>query len=170
MKTFSKLAVAIVCGLISVAFMMVSCKQSAEKQKEKELEKAMEKCGGEKADVNIEDLNITIESEGNKIEIKTGAEKWPADAPGDVPELQAGTIIGTTISESNEGRNWSVRYSGVTMDDLNEYAATLKNKGFKIQTIKAPKGGMVNGEKGNIGIIFTVSQEVSVLAIVEQKE
>ena len=101
--------------------------------------------------------------------IKTGEEKWPSNAPADVPELKIGTIIGTMASESDQGNHWTIRYEGIEMDELEQYGTRLKDAGFKITKIKSSKGGMVSGEKGNTNVIFTVSPEVSVLVITLMK-
>ena len=162
---------AIVAGVVFFALpLFLSCRQAGEKQQEKMLEKVVEQGSGEKADVNIEDQNVTIETESGNVQINTSEGSWPAEAPSDVPELNAGKIIGTTISDLDEGKNWSIRYSGVGIEELDKYGATLKSKGFKIHTMKTPKGGMVNGEKGNIQVMFTVSDKISIVGISVAKE
>ena len=152
-----------VCG-------MFSCKQTAEKQQEKSIENALEQGNGEKAGVDIEEGNITIESEEGKMEIKSGAHQWPSDMPSDVPELNTGKIIGTTTSDAAENRSWSIRYQDVTISALDKYAAILKSRGYKITTMKSGKGGMVSGEKDKLGVIFTVAPEISVVVVSEQKK
>lgn len=155
--------------LLLAVFGTFSCKQAAEKQQEKALEKAMEQGGNQNANVDIEKEKITVESDEGKMVIKTGEEKWPSNAPADVPELSAGTIIGTLAGESDQGNSWTIRYQGIEMGELEQYGTRLKNAGFKITKIKSSKGGMVSGEKGNLGVVFTVSPEVSVLVITEMK-
>lgn len=170
MKHISGLYLGIILAFVTLFYGLPSCKQAGEKTQEKALEKAIEQGGGEKADVDIDDQKITIESEEGKMQINAGANQWPKDAPAEVPELKTGQIAGTTTSESDQGRNWSVRYTGVAVEELDKYGAILKSQGFKINTIKAAKGGMVSGEKGNIGVIFTVSEKVSSVIITERKE
>jgi hypothetical protein len=159
-------------GYILILFLwgMFSCKQAAEKQQEKIIENALEQGNGKKADVDIKDGNITIESDEGKMEIKSGEKKWPSDAPSTVPELNAGKIIGTMNSNTPEGRTWSIRYEDVPISELDKYAAILKSQGFKITTMKSNKGGMVSGEKDKLGVMFTVAPEVSVVVVSEQKE
>lgn len=169
-----KLINSVLCAAVGITLLALlsglpACKQAGEKQQEKLLEKTLEQGSGQKADVDIDDQKITIESEGSKVEINTGEKQWPPDAPAVVPELKAGQITGTTISQSEQGKNWSIRYSGVGIEELDKFGAILKNNGFKIQTIKTGKGGMVSGEKGDIGVIFTVSDPVSTVIIMEQK-
>jgi hypothetical protein len=158
-----------VFALVIALFGLPSCKQAAEKQHEKAMEKILEQGSGEKTDVDIDDQKITIENEEGKTEINLSEKNWPADAPSDVPELKAGKITGTTITKSENGKNWTIRYADVAMEELDKFAATLKSKGFKTQTIKAGKGGMVNGEKGNIGVIFTVGDKASSVIIMEHQ-
>lgn len=154
------------CSSVLLAFFsLASCQRAAEKQQEKIAEKAIEQGSGGKADVDIDKDKITIETGEGKIEINNTANVWPSEVPSDVPELNVGKIVGTTTTNAEEGKNWSIRYEGVPLEELEKYAATLKGNGFKIQTIKSGKGGMVNGEKGAISVVFTVSKEVSVLMV-----
>lgn len=160
----------VIIAVLTLFYGLPSCKQAGEKSQEKALEKALEQGGGEKADVDIDDQKITIESEEGKMQINADDDQWPANAPAEVPELKTGQIAGTTTSESEQGRNWSIRYTGVPAEELDRYGAVLKSKGFKITTMKGPKGGMVSGEKGNLGVIFTVSEKISSVVIMEQKQ
>lgn len=160
----------VVIAVLTLFYGLPSCKQAGEKTQEKTLEKAIEQGGGEKADVDIDDQKITIETEEGKMQINADDNQWPANAPAEVPELKVGQIAGTTTSESEQGRNWSIRYTGVPTEELDRYGAVLKSKGFKITTMKGPKGGMVSGEKGNLGVIFTVSEKISSVVIMEQKQ
>ena len=134
------------------------------------MEKILEQGSDGKSDVDINDQKITIENEGGKTEINLNEKNWPADAPSDVPELKAGKITGTTITKSENGKNWTIRYADVDMEELDKFAATLKSNGFKVETIKAGKGGMVNGEKGKIGVIFTVGDKASSVIIMKREE
>lgn len=166
MKKISILIVSLtVMALMVVLYGLSSCKQTGEKTQEKVLEKTLEQGGAKNADVDIDDQKITIESEEGKMQINAAGTQWPKEAPSEVPELKAGEIAGTTASESAQGRNWSVRYMGLNAEELDRYGALLKSKGFKISTIKGPKGGMVTGEKDNITVIFAVSDKVSSLNI-----
>ena len=160
----------IVFSLLLALFSLPSCKQAAEKQQEKAMEKILEQGSDGKSDVDINDQKITIENEGGKTEINLNEKNWPADAPSDVPELKAGKITGTTITKSENGKNWTIRYADVDMEELDKFAATLKSNGFKVETIKAGKGGMVNGEKGKIGVIFTVGDKASSVIIMKREE
>lgn len=165
MKKISSLVWLAIGVLPMILLGAVSCKQAAEKQQEKTLERAIEQSGGGNADVDVEDGKVTIESGEGKIEIKTGDKKWPTDAPKEAPELKVGKIVGTLTSETPEGRHWTIRYEGIENSELEKYGAILKNGGFKITTIKSSKGGMLTGEKDNLIVVFTVSPEVSMVAI-----
>lgn len=134
------------------------------------MEKIIEQGSGEKTDVDIEGQDVTIESESGKVQIHADANTWPADMPADIPEVKTGKITATTTSETEEGRNWNVHYLNIGIEALDSYGAALKSKGFKIQTMKTPKGGMVNGEKGSLGVIFTVGSDRSALVVMERKE
>lgn len=162
--------IAAVSLLLLSVFSTFSCKQAAEKQQERALEKAIEQSGDQNANVDIEKDKITIESDEGKMMIKTGEEKWPSNVPADIPELKVGTIIGTMVGESDQGNSWTIRYQGVEMDELEQYGTRLKNAGFKTTKIKSSKGGMVSGEKGNLGVVFTVSPEVSVLVVSQMQD
>jgi len=171
-----KLSVSIAVMFVGVAlFMMLglpACRQSGEKQGEKAMEKILEESSGEKTDVDIEGQDVTIENESGTVKIHTGEDTWPANAPTDVPELKKGKIIGITTHDSEEVNNWNIRYSGVGIEALDTYAAELKSRGFKTQTMKMPKGGMVNGEKGNLVVMLTVGEgdKISVVVISEMKK
>ena len=160
----------IVFALLLALFGLPSCKQAAEKQQEKAMEKILEQGSDGKSDVDINDQKITIENEEGKTEINLNEKNWPSDAPSDVPELKSGEITGTTITEQVNGKNWSIRYTGVEVAALDKYGTMLKSNGFKVQTIKAGKGGMVNGEKGKIGVIFTVGDKASSVIIMKREE
>lgn len=163
-------------GLLAAVFLFIwlglpSCRQGGEKAQEKTLERAIEQGGGGNADVDVDNQKITIESEEGKMQINTADNQWPSDAPPEVPKVTAGEIAGTTTSESARGRNWSIRFTGIGIEELDRYGALLKDNGFiKTSTMKAPKGGMVSGQKGNIGVIFTVSEKVSSLIITVEQE
>ncbi|MBL7798150.1 MAG: hypothetical protein JNJ90_16780 [Saprospiraceae bacterium] len=134
------------------------------------MEKIIEQSSGEKTDVDIEGQDVTIESESGKVQIHAGAHTWPTNMPADIPEIKAGKIVAATTSETEDGQNWNIHYSNLGIEALDSYGAALKSKGFKIQTMKTPKGGMVSGEKGNLGVIFTVGSDRSVLVVMERKE
>lgn len=157
----------VITGLIAGGF---ACRQAGEKQAEQSVEKIIEQSSGEKTDVDIEGQDVTIESESGKVQIHGGAHTWPTNMPADIPEIKTGKIVATTTSATEEGQNWNVHYSNVGIENLDSYGAALKSKGFKIQTMKTPKGGMVNGEKGHLGVIFTVGEDRSVLVVMERKE
>ncbi len=158
---------AAIIGLMTGVF---ACRQAGEKQAEKSMENILEQGSGEKTNVDIEGQDVTIESESGKVQIHGGAHTWPTNMPADIPEIKTGKIVAATTSETEEGQNWNVHYSNVGIEALDSYGAALKSKGFKIQTMKTPKGGMVNGEKGNLGVIFTVGEDRSVLVVMERKE
>lgn len=169
-KVFHLNAGLLAAVVLFVWFGLPSCRQAGEKTQEKTLERAIEQGGGGNADVDVDNQKITIESEEGKMQINTADNQWPKDAPAEVPVVTAGEIAGTTTSESARGRNWSIRFTGISIGELDRYGAVLKDNGFKINTMKAPKGGMVTGQKGNIGVIFTVSEKVSSLIITVEQE
>ena len=149
---------------------VLSCREAGEKQQEKMLEKVFEQGNGEKADVDIENQNVTIESESGTVKINASENTWPSDAPSVVPEVQAGNIVGVTRSTMDENKNWNIHFEGLGTGELDKYGAALKSNGFKINSMKMPKGGMVNGEKGNLHVMLTVGGKVSMLVISESKE
>ncbi|MFZ4633890.1 MAG: hypothetical protein ACOYNO_06755 [Saprospiraceae bacterium] len=147
-----------------------ACRQTAEKAQEQAIESAIENQSGGKADVDINEGNINIESDEGSFSMKTGANTWPAEIPSIVTQPAGGVISGVMSAETDEGNTWSVQYSGIADGELDRYRGDLKTQGFKTSIMKSDDGGVVTGEKDNLTVALTLGGENGTLMVVEKKQ
>ncbi|MBK9013798.1 MAG: hypothetical protein IPM82_06765 [Saprospiraceae bacterium] len=170
MKKLSKSMLALTCIALLACFTMLSCKSRSEKQGEQLMEETIEKSTGEDVDVDAQGQKLTIETEQGKAEIAYAGEKWPDDAPADVPEFKFGTIKGSTKSDTPEGNAWTIAFENVPADVLDKYEAELKKAGFKTTKIKVNDDqGTVMAEKGNLNVTAFVGDGKAVISMNKAK-
>jgi len=136
--------------------LLTGCHGSGEKAQEKSLEAAIESSSGEKAEVDIDGQNITIESDNYSAKINTQGDTWPSEIPDDVPEFTYGTIQGITTTDVEGAHGWGMNYRDVAAGAIEKYNSDLKQKGFKTVKVIMDEGGSVTGEKDNI-IVSVIS-------------
>jgi|GEM_PF-1030386 len=151
-------------------FSAYACRQTAEKVQEQAIESAIESQSGGKADVDINEGNIKIESDEGSFSMKTGANTWPSDIPAEVAQPAGGTIAGVMTTETDEGKSWSVQYTGIPFSELDRYRDDLKAKGFQTSIVKSDDGGMVNGQKDKLTIMLQLGSDSGSLTVVEGKK
>jgi type II secretory pathway pseudopilin PulG len=147
-----------------------ACRQTAEKAQEQAIESAIESQSGGKADVEVNEGNINIESDEGSFSMKTGAKTWPSDIPASVTQPTGGAIAGVMTTETDEGNSWTVQYTGIPVTELDRYRDDLKAKGFQTGIMKTDEGGMVTGQKDKLSIMLQLGGDGGVLTVVEEKK
>jgi hypothetical protein len=139
-------------------FLMNAC--SKKSPEERMAEKALKATTGKDADVKMQGGNIQIEQNGSKTEIAVTA-TWPAEMFTDVPRFTAGKIE-RVVKSHEEGDIWKFNIYLVDMSSgaLKDYSDALKEKGWQTNLIQmGDKGGMLNAQKGKLGLNFPFSLE-----------
>jgi hypothetical protein len=154
MKKHNYFLVAGITLLFLALFTMnYSCKNAGQKSAEQAMEQAIEQSTGEDADVNLSDQGATIHSGDVTSHIDAGANKWPADAPAEIPEFTFGKIKGVTTSDHPELYNWTIVYEEVPADAFKKYNDLLKAKGMETMFMDmAGQGGSITCEFGDLTI------------------
>jgi hypothetical protein len=77
----------------------------------------------------------------------------------DVPEFTFGRVVRVHRVDEGGAKKFNVFFAGVTDDCMDRYAEALKQRGWTTQVVSmGGQGGMVSGEKGNLGINFIYNQ------------
>jgi hypothetical protein len=129
------------------------------KPEEKMMEKALTEATGKETKVNIEEGNVHVEDKDSKTDM-VSTSTWPADMFADVPQFTAGTI--ERVVSSNEGgmKKFNIYFIGIKDDAIRKYSDSLKEKGWQPNLMEmGGKGGMLNAQKGNLGMNFAFSAE-----------
>jgi hypothetical protein len=158
------LAIIGACGLLS------SCQKKAG---EVLVEKAIEQSTGNRLDISSGGQNITIQSEGKKIEIQANTSgAWPSDLPAEVPRFAWGQIKAVTRADMPEGKSWVVVCENVPGNIIKSYESLLKNSGFKtvstIITSDEGEGGSVSGEKEKLKVALMTGNGAASLSVVRE--
>ncbi len=142
------MAMLIAIPLVTVS---TSCKRAAEKTQEKIIEKAI----GDKANVDLDDEKIVIETEEGTFTADASTQSWPKEIPNEVPEFKNGNIVMVNTQNMKEGKNWVVIFEDVSPNEATKYKENLESNGFKINfTTTAGTGTHFAAEKGNITVIL----------------
>ena len=141
---------------LSVALLLVanatSCKRAAEKTQEKIIEKAI----GDKANVDLDDEKIVIETEEGTFTTDAKIQSWPKEIPNDIPEFKEGNIVVVNTQDMGEGKNWVVIYEDVSQEAIEDYKKELERNDFKINfTTRTGTGTQFAAEKGNLMVMLT---------------
>jgi len=146
---FQSLIVLVISGLT------FSCQRAAEKTGEEAIEKSIEQSTAEKADVDLQEGSGTITTESGTVKYDSKITSWPTEIPDDVPEFTAGNIEGGTLTDTKEGKSWTLMLSDFSDKDLEAYNKSLKSKGFETHIMMIDnKGGTITAEKGNLTVAF----------------
>jgi hypothetical protein len=160
-------------GIILALFALTATISSCQKKIHEVLvEKSLEQSIGKKVDINAGGENITIESEGRKIEIQGKGGVWPADIPVDVPKFSYGKITAVTRSETPEGKSWSVVCESVPGNIVKDYEGKLKSHGFQtvssIDTSDKGESGMVSGTREKLNVMLMTGSGSASLSVVKE--
>jgi hypothetical protein len=151
--------IGIMVALLTLSLLLVNgC--SEKKVQEKMTENALKRATGKDVDVKVEGGKVRIEEKGSTTELaETGT--WPSEMFKDVPEFTAGKIE-HVIKSHEEGDIWkfNVFLVDINGDDIKNYGDALKEKGWETSLMQmGDKGGMLNAQKGNMGMNFAYSLE-----------
>ncbi|MEW6444254.1 MAG: hypothetical protein AB1640_25190 [bacterium] len=151
-------------GLLLVLGMMPASgcgeKKSEEKAAEKAAEAIMKASLGRDVEVNIEEGKVEISDKESRTEI-ADTSAWPSDMFSDVPRFTFGKIEHVSKSREQGGmQKFNVHLAGIENDAMNRYADMLKESGWEITlTQLGTQGGMLSGQKNNLGISFPYNLE-----------
>jgi len=86
---------------------------------------------------------------------------WPPEMFPDVPQFTFGKIRRVIKSAEQGGmQKFNVFYVNIEDGALNKYADMLQKSGWQVShTQMDNKGGMLNGQKGNLGLNFPYNME-----------
>jgi len=156
-------------ALFALSVTLASCQK---KMEDVLVEKAIEQSTGKHVDINSAGGNITIQSEGQKVEIQGNSGVWPADMPADIPKCSWGKIGAVTRSERVEGKNWNVVFESVSGNIVKDFESQLKSKGFQnISTIVTSGdglGGVVSAEKEKLKVVLMTGNGTASLSVVQE--
>lgn len=111
--------------LAAAIFLLTGCGSIQDKVAEKTTEAIAEKAVGGNVDITKD--GVKVEKDG--VNFETGTDlKWPKDAMGDLPELNA--KIDSILNDQN-GKGGTVVYSGISLEDAKAYVEKLKELGYK---------------------------------------
>lgn len=155
---------AIVMTIVLLAAVFSGCRRAREKAAENAaeriMERAMEDQSGGKADVDInaDDNSVSIKTDDGELTMQGGEDlEWPEELKGVVPEIKGVKIIGMM----NQMGSIVVTFEGADMDAYGTYKSQLEADGFTISMDMAYEdgGGMLNGQKDNQVVVFSVDAE-----------
>jgi hypothetical protein len=164
------LVAAITLLILALTTMNYSCRNAGQKSAEQAMEQAIEQGTGEDADVNLSNQGATIHSGDVTTQVDANANKWPADAPSEIPEFTFGRITGVTISDHPEMYIWTVVYAEVPADAFKKYNDILKAKGM--QTVfmdMAGQGGSITWESGDLALSVMGGDGNAVVGVSKKK-
>jgi len=149
---------AAVAVLVMCALLAPGCgKKAEEKTAEKMMEKALSESTGKETKVDLQKKgDVHIENKDMQVDI-TSTSTWPADMFADVPKFDGGAI--ERVVTSNEGgmKKFNIYFNGIKDDAAKQYAEALKAKGWDVTQMQMGEGGMLNAQKGKLGINFAYS-------------
>lgn len=144
--------------ILSLFLTGASCgKKISQKASEKATEKIIEKQIGGKADVDVSQGNIKVETEEGKMEAGENV-KLPSDFPKDIYVIE-GTIKAAISDQAREGQTISVE-TNKSMDEVYSlYQEKLKSDGWKITgTMAYGEVSTVVAEKDNRTASIVISK------------
>ncbi len=138
------------------------------------LEKAIEHSTGNNVELNTGTGKVSIESDGQKIEVQSERASWPEDVPSAVPEFAYGKVNAVTRTETADVRGWTVACENVPETSIKTYDALLKSRGFEtvltLVTSDKGAGGSINASKGSVSIFLMADEGSATVAISEEKK
>ena len=152
-----------IVGLALLIATLPAATGCSRKTKEKRAEAMAEKIAstalGKKVDLDQGGKTVRIEGEGVKATMMETAE-WPADIFAEVPRFTFGKV--TRVSKTEEGgmRKFNVFLTDIESGGVARYAELLRQKGWQATiTDMGPKGGILNGQRGQLGMNFVYGSE-----------
>lgn len=164
-------------GVVPLTFLagillMTACgggKSAEEKLGEKAMEGMLEQATGQKVDIdrNAGGDRVHIKTEQGEVEMAETSE-WPSDMFPEVPRFAGGRVAHVTKGDESGFARFNVFFKQVEEGALASYSDALQAAGWETQTVNmGPKGGLISGQKGDLGLNFTVGgdQGEAVLAV-----
>ncbi|MBM3286864.1 MAG: hypothetical protein FJY88_05885 [Candidatus Eisenbacteria bacterium] len=141
---------------------LVSCggKDKAERKiGEAAVEMALKGATGKDVDVQMEGKSVKIKQEGSETTIQE-TDEWPSDMFPAVPEFKFGKVTRVVGGDDAGMKKFNIYYDDVQEDGVEKYVELLKSGGWQASLMNmGPKGGMVTGQKGDLGLQFMFSKE-----------
>lgn len=157
--------------LVWVAGALSSCQKKVE---EELMEKAIEQSTGSDVELNTGSGRVSIESDGQKIEIQQQGATWPDDMPSDVPKFAYGTLKAVTRTQTGGADAWTVTCEDVPENSIKAYEALLKSRGFEttltIVTSDTGSGGSLQASKGPVTVFLLGDNRAVSLSVSREKK
>ena len=158
--------------LLTVLALTTSCgaeKRARDRIGEKAAEEVLNQATGGEADVDLDQggKRVTITTKSGSTELAEASE-WPADMFPEVPCFENGRVTHVTRGDESGLARFNVLFNEVEEGALAGYSDALQAAGWEAQTVNmGPKGGLITGQKGDLGLNFTVSgdRHEAVLAV-----
>ena len=139
---------------------LVGCgRKAAEKRAEAISEKLASAALGRKVDLDQGGKTVRIEGKDGTTVMKE-TDQWPADIFADVPRFTFGKVKHVTQGEEGGMKKFNVFLDHIEPGGIARYTEMLRQKGWEMTvTDMGPKGGMLAGQKGHLGMNFAYSNE-----------
>ncbi len=142
--------------LLTAVFAGAGCgkKDPGEKVGEKMTERMLEHATGEKADIDIDGGDVTIETGDGKVEM-VATDKWPDDMFAAVPRFTHGKVERVTRNVAEGKKTFNIWLREVPDDASRKYEAELKGAGWESQLMDmGAQGSMLSAQKGDLAVQF----------------
>jgi hypothetical protein len=125
-------------------------------------------CGGKEKDIEakIDNPALKADNAAPKIEEKEskpvldGTAEWPADMFAGVPKFTFGKIERVSKGKEGEMMKFNIYYKDMEKGGIEKYVDLLKEAGWQADlNAAAGSGGLVGGEKDDLGLNFMFSTE-----------
>jgi hypothetical protein len=153
-----------VVGVVSILvglLVFASCgrgEKAANKQAEAVAEKILKATTGKDAKVEIDGKSVKIKGEGFKHDL-TQTTEWPADIFAGVPEFTFGKIERVSKGEEGGMMKFNIYLTDIEQGGVERYVNLLKEAGWQADFVGGPQGGLVSGQKGELGLNFVLNTE-----------
>lgn len=155
--------------LLSFLFWSACTSKSQDKAGTELAEEMMEKATGSQVELENGGANVTIEGNGEKVEINQNANEWPEEIIKDFPQVEGGIITRVVRNETKEQLTFNIYYKPINEDQIAKYEADLKQNGFQVQKIDFGGKGQLSGQKENNLTMFIFGDKTSMLSIQQAK-
>jgi hypothetical protein len=156
----------LVGALASGLLLALGCgRQTAQ---EKLTEQVLKGATGKDTQVRIDGDRVQIADADSKTEMAATA-TWPDGLSTEVPRF-AGGRIARVVKTIEQGDTWTynIYLADIGADDIGTYDNALKATGWKTEALQmGGKGGMLNGQKGTMGInmMYNLEDKDGMLAV-----
>jgi len=155
---------------LAVAGGLSSCQKKIE---EEIIEKAIEQSTGSDVELNTGSGKVSIESNGQKIQIQHEGASWPEDIPAEVPAFVPGTVKAVTRTQTGEADTWTIACENVPENSIKAYDALLKSKGFEttLTLVSSDNGnaGSIQASKGAVTVFLMGDKQAVSLSVSRKK-